>query len=179
MSRLNTVAVDEATGELATLFGAIKKGMGKVPNAFATLGTNSPELLAQVLQLNAMLQTKSALSKHQLEAINLAISEDSGCDYCVAAHTVMSKGAGFTAEEAKVLRTGSFPADLKIDALIKFALGLVHSSGTLDPSQLEGIRRAGFSDRQIVETIGAISAILFTNMLNRVNDTLLDFPKPS
>ena len=88
MSRLDTIEVSEVTGELAATFNSIKKGMGRVPNALATLGTNSPELLAQVLQLNGMLQTQSALSKRQLEAINLAVSEDSGCDYCVAAHTI-------------------------------------------------------------------------------------------
>ena len=179
MSRLNTIEVSEATGELAATFNAIKKGMGKVPNAFATLGTNSPELLSQVLQLNSMLQTKSALSKRQLEAINLAISEDSGCDYCVAAHTISAMAAGFSAAQAKALRSGNFPDDPAIDALIKFALQLVNTSGTLPPAALEAVRTADLSDRQIVETIGAISAILLTNMLNRVNDTLLDFPKPN
>ena len=179
MSRLNTIEVSEATGELAATFNAIKKGMGKVPNAFATLGTNSPELLSQVLQMNFMLQTKSALSRRQLEAINLAISEDSACDYCVAAHTIMGMAAGFSEDQAKSLRSGSYPEDPKIDALIKFSLRLVNTSGTLAPAELEAIRKADLSDRQVVETIGAISAILLTNMLNRVNDTLLDFPKPS
>jgi uncharacterized peroxidase-related enzyme len=179
MSRLNTFPVESATGELAETFNAIRKRVGRVPNAFATIGSNSPELLAQVLQLNAMLQTKSALSKRQLEAINLALSENSGCDYCVAAHTLMGKTAGFTASQTKSLRSGAYPEDPAIDALVKFVLHLVRSSGTLPPVVLADIRKAGLSDRQIVETIGAISAILLTNMLNRVNDTTLDFPVPS
>jgi alkylhydroperoxidase family enzyme len=39
------------------------------------------------------------------------------------------------------------------------------------------VKSVGYSDRQILEAILAISAILFTNMVNRVNDTVLDFPK--
>lgn len=39
------------------------------------------------------------------------------------------------------------------------------------------MRAAGYTDRQIVESIQAVSAILFTNMFNRVNDTVVDFPK--
>ena len=39
------------------------------------------------------------------------------------------------------------------------------------------LRNAGFSDQQVIEIISAISAILFTNMVNRVNDTVVDFPK--
>lgn len=38
-------------------------------------------------------------------------------------------------------------------------------------------RPAGFTDRQLVEIPLAISAILFTNMVNRINDTVVDFPK--
>lgn len=178
MTRLNTIEVGEATGDLAATFDRIKKGLGRVPNAYATLGTNSPALLAELLQFNAMLQTRSSLSKRQLEAINLAVSEDSGCDYCVAAHTVTGKAAGFSADQARLLRSGRFPEDPAIDALIRFAVRLVDSRGTLAPSVLEEVRKAGVTDRQVVDTVGAISAILLTNMLNRVNDTRLDFPHP-
>jgi len=171
------VNVSEASGELAELFGAIKRAVGKVPNAYAALGSNSPALLAQVLQLGAMLQTNSLLGKRELEAINLAISEDSGCDYCLAAHTLAGKAAGYTVDETRALRAGTFASDPRIAALVKFALLLVNTKGTLSTEALDSVRQAGFSDRQIVESIGAISAILLTNMLNRVNDTALDFPK--
>jgi uncharacterized peroxidase-related enzyme len=178
MSRLHTLSVSEATGELAETFSAIKKAVGKVPNAYATIGSNMPKLLAQVLQTGAVLQSESGLDKRELEAINLAVSEDSGCDYCVAAHTLTGKAAGYSAEQTRALRNGEFLADAKIDALVKFALRLVNTRGTLPQAALAEIRLVGYTDRQIVGAIGATSAILFTNMLNRVNDTSLDFPKP-
>jgi alkylhydroperoxidase family enzyme len=56
------------------------------------------------------------------------------------------------------------------------ALRLVRTSGTLPADAVDAVRAAGLDDRQIVEAIGAVSAILFTNMLNRANDTTLDFP---
>ncbi len=46
----------------------------------------------------------SSLSARELEAINLSVSEHSGCDYCVAAHTMIAKLAGYTAEETRQLR---------------------------------------------------------------------------
>ncbi|MGJ7512324.1 carboxymuconolactone decarboxylase family protein [Variovorax sp. GT1P44] len=177
MSRLHTMNVNDATGELAEMFAAIKKAIGKVPNAFATLGSNSPALLAQALKTNELLQSKTALSKQELEAINLAISEDSGCDYCVAAHTLTGKAAGFTGAQMKALRSGSYAEDPKIDALVRFSLRMAKTSGTLPADAVDAVRSAGYSDRQIVETIAAVSAILFTNMLNRANDTTLDFPR--
>ncbi len=90
MSRLHTITEGEATGKTAQLFCAIKGSMGKVPNAYLTIGTQSPEILGQMLQLNAALHNGS-LSARELEAINLAVSEESGCDYCLAAHTLMAK----------------------------------------------------------------------------------------
>lgn len=178
MSRLHTITEGEATGKTAQLFSAIKGSMGKVPNTYLTIGTQSPEILGQMLQLNAALH-KGSLSARELEAINLAVSEESGCDYCLAAHTLMAKKAGYTDDQTRELREARFSEDAHIDALVKFVQYLVSSRGTVAAEHVETFRQAGFSDQQVVETIGAVSAILFTNMVNRVNDTVVDFPKVS
>ncbi|EOI3503492.1 carboxymuconolactone decarboxylase family protein [Cronobacter dublinensis] len=176
MSRLHTITEREATGKTAQLFGAIKSSMGKVPNAYLTIGTQSPELLGQMLQLNATLH-KGSLSARELEAINLAVSEESGCDYCLAAHTLMAKKAGYTDEQTRELREARFSDDAHINALVQFVQSLVSTRGTVAAEHVTAFREAGFTEQQVVETIGAVSAILFTNMINRVNDTVVDFPK--
>jgi len=178
MSRLYTITESDATGKTAQLFSAIKGSMGKVPNAYLTIGSNSPEVLGQMLQLNAALH-KGSLSARELEAINLAVSEESGCDYCLAAHTLMAKKAGYTDEQTLELREARFSGDARIDALVQFVQYLVSTRGTVSADRVASFREAGFSDQQVVETIGAVSAILFTNMVNRVNDTVVDFPKVS
>jgi len=178
MSRLHTITESDATGKTAQLFSAIKGSMGKVPNAYLTIGSNSPDVLGQMLQLNAALH-KGSLSARELEAINLAVSEESGCDYCLAAHTLMAKKAGYTDEQTLELREARFSGDARIDALVQFVQYLVSTRGTVSAERVASFREAGFSDQQVVETIGAVSAILFTNMVNRVNDTVVDFPKVS
>ncbi|EPR9024279.1 carboxymuconolactone decarboxylase family protein [Cronobacter dublinensis] len=178
MSRLHTITESDATGKTAQLFSAIKGSMGKVPNAYLTIGSNSPDVLGQMLQLNAALH-KGSLSTRELEAINLAVSEESGCDYCLAAHTLMAKKAGYTDEQTLELREARFSGDARIDVLVQFVQYLVSTRGTVSADRVASFREAGFSDQQVVETIGAVSAILFTNMVNRVNDTVVDFPKVS
>ncbi|MBU5379413.1 MAG: carboxymuconolactone decarboxylase family protein [Pantoea sp.] len=178
MSRLHTLTESDATGKTAQLFSAIKGSMGKVPNAYLTIGSNSPDVLGQMLQLNAALH-KGSLSARELEAINLAVSEESGCDYCLAAHTLMAKKAGYTDEQTLELREARFSGDARIDALVQFVQYLVSTRGTVSADRVASFREAGFSDQQVVETIAAVSAILFTNMVNRVNDTVIDFPKVS
>lgn len=175
MARLTYIQADQATGKTEELFAAIKRALGKVPNAYLTIGTHSPQALAQALQHNGQL-AKSSLNAREREAINLAVSEASRCDYCLAAHTLAAKAAGYTAEQARQLRQGSYPEDAHIDALVKFVTLLVTTRGDLAQADVSAFRAADFSDRQLVDTISAVSAILFTNMFNRVNATELDFP---
>ncbi len=176
MSRLHTIAVNEATGTTAELFSTIKKAIGKVPNAYATIGSNSPAILAHVLQTGALLK-QTSLSAREQEAINLAVSEAVACDYCVAAHSMTGKMAGYNSDQLRQLRSGAYPDDAKIDALIRFAVQLVKTAGTVPAGAVEAVKAAGYDDRQIVEALLTVNAISFTNMLNRVNDTTLDFPK--
>jgi uncharacterized peroxidase-related enzyme len=176
MTRLHTVTPDQADPATAELFGTIKRSIGKVPNLYATIGSNAPAMLAHVLETGATL-AKSSLSRREQEAINLAVSEATGCDYCVAAHTMTAQLAGYTAEQTRELRTGSFAGDARIDALVKFALRLVQQRGTVDAAAVDALRTVGFDDRQLVEIPLVVSAILLTNMVNRINDTTLDFPK--
>lgn len=176
MNRLPTLTIDQAEGEAAELFATIKRNVGKLPNGYAVIGSNAPAVLTNVLQTGATLG-KSTLSRREQEAINLSVSETSGCDYCVAAHTFTAQLAGYTAEQSRELRAGGFAEDTRIDTLVKFVVGLVGSRGTVDPSAVEAMRAAGFTDRQLVEISLAVSAILFSNMVNRINDTVVDFPK--
>ena len=66
--------------------------------------------------------------------------------------------------------------------------GLADVIGALPAAQIAGgvdtrvllpafpdIRR-GVTDAQVVDTLLAIASITFTNLFNRVNDTVLDFP---
>lgn len=178
MSRLTISPVAQATGDTAELYAGLQRALGKVPNLYATIGTHAPLVLAQVLQNGAALK-RASLTPREQEAINLAISEATGCDYCIAAHTLAAKRAGYSDAQARALRSGAYAEDARIDALIRFALRLLRERGTLAAEHVEALRAAGYTDRQLVEIPQAVAAILFTNMVNRINDTTLDFPVPA
>lgn len=175
MNRLPVITPDDAGGKTAGLFSSIKSAMGKVPNAYLAIGSHAPDILAQALQLNAAL-ARSSLSAREREAINLIVSEESGCDYCLAAHTPLARKAGYTEAQTLQLRQGYIEGDSKIDALVRFVQILVSTRGTLAADHVGAFKAAGFTDQQVVETVGAVTAILFTNMFNRINDTEVDFP---
>ena len=62
------------------------------------------------------------------------------------------------------------------DALIHFARLLTTTTGTIAADEFDAIKAAGFSDRQLVEISLTIALIVFTNVFNRINDTVVDFP---
>lgn len=175
MSRLHTLTPAEATGHAAQLFTAIKAAVGMVPNAYATVGSNSPVALEAALNLDGALR-KSSLSAKQIEVIKLAVSAVAHCDYCLAAHTMMGKHAGLSRESILDVRSGQSSGDAAIDALAAFVNVLVSTSGTVPVEVVTAVKAAGYSDAQIIDTLLAIASITFTNLVNRVNDTVLDFP---
>ena len=175
MPRLHTQDIASASAETAQLFGAIKAAIGNVPNAYANIGVNSPVALEAVLKLDAALRN-STLNSKQIETIKLTVSQVAGCDYCLAAHTLVAKAAGISADAARQLRHGQACGDVQLDALSSFVKTLMTSSGTVPAPVVDAIKAAGFSDAQIVDTLLAVTAITFTNLFNRVNDTVLDFP---
>lgn len=175
MPRLTTIRPEEATGAAAEVFAKIKKAVGKVPNAYATIGTHSPEALSAALAFDAAVDA-GTLGKADIEVIKLAVSEHVGCDYCVAAHTLKGKLAGLSSDDMKQVRAGVATGDAKRDALVTFVQTLVGTRGTVPEAALDAVRAAGYTDRQIIEINLAIASITFTNLVNRVNDTTIDFP---
>jgi uncharacterized peroxidase-related enzyme len=175
MPRLYTIAMSEATGRAAEMFKGVKAAVGKVPNSYVGIGVNSPVALEAVLNLEALLK-KSSLSARDIEVVKLVVSHTTGCDYCLAAHTVVGKKIGLGREAILALRQAQPSGDAHDDALARFVLHLITTSGTVQTEVVTAIKQAGFIDAQIVDITMAIAAIAFTNLFNRINDTTLDFP---
>jgi uncharacterized peroxidase-related enzyme len=176
MSRIAIPAIDSATGATAEVYGQVRKiAGGSVPNLFAALGHLAPGSLSAVLNAEGALGSGS-LSKQDLETIKLAVSELTGCDYCVAAHVMLGKMVGLSSETLKQIRAGERTGDPKRDALLHFVRTLHLSSGTLSQADFDAIRAAGYTDAQLADISLAFALTIFTNTFNRINDTDVDFP---
>jgi len=175
MSRIIAPALDSATGQTAEVYAKIKKMAGSVPNTFATIGAHGPAALQAVLNADGVLAGGS-LSKPDQETIKLVVSVAAGCDYCVAAHSLLGKMAGLPQDVLKQLRDGQPTGDAKRDALVHFIKVLANTSGTINEAEFAAIKHAGYTDTQLVEISLAIAVTVFTNVFNRINDTVVDFP---
>ena len=175
MSRISVPNVESATGATAEIYGQIKKAIGNIPNTFAAIGAHGPDALKAIMLADSVLAAGS-LSKRDQETVKLVISGVAGCDYCVAAHSLLGKLAGLKLEELKRIRDHLPTGDDKRDALIRFVRKLATSSGTVSDADFAAIKAAGYSDAQLVDISLAFATTVFTNVFNRINDTEIDFP---
>ncbi|AJW96121.1 carboxymuconolactone decarboxylase family protein [Burkholderia gladioli] len=116
------------------------------------------------------------MRKADIETIKLAISALSDCDYCVAAHSLLGKGAGLTAQTLRDIRENMITGDARRDALLNFVRTVYSTRGTVPTDVVDAIRAAGFTDQQVIDMLFVVTSITFTNLVNRVNDTVVDFP---
>ena len=175
MSRLSVPNLESDSGPSGQVYAQIKKAIGSVPNTFAAIAAHGPAALKSVLAADAVLASGS-LSKRDQETIKLIISGVAGCDYCVAAHSLLGKLAGLKPDELKNIRDGRPTGDSKRDALARFVRKLAETSGTVSDEDFSAIKAAGYSDAQLVEISLAFATTVFTNVFNNINDTEIDFP---
>lgn len=176
MSRIAIPAVESATGATAAVYEQVRKSAGgSLPNLFAALGHLAPGGLSAILDAESVLNS-SSLDRQDRETIKLSVSTETGCDYCVAAHSLLGKMAGLSPDTLSAIRTGGATGQAKRDALLRFVRLIVRTSGTLDEQEVAAVRAAGYSDTQLADISLAIALTIFTNTFNRINDTKVDFP---
>ena len=173
MTHIEPINPKDATGKAKDLLDGVQAKFGKAPNIFKTMA-NSPAALEGFLQLHGAL-AGGVLSESFQEQIALCVSEKNGCDYCLAAHTEMGKGAGLSEEEVIASRRGD-STDSKIQAGLKFARKIVSSQGWASDDNYNAVTQAGYSSEEIIEIIALVAKNIFANYFNHIAGTAIDFP---
>lgn len=173
MSRLTIPARDAVPAASAPLLDAVEKSLGVVPNLFRLVG-QSPAALEGMLSLNGALgRTLDAATR---ERIALAVAQVNGCDYCLSAHTYLGLNLAKLdeAEIARNRRGGS--SDPRANAAVAFAAKVAAERGRVTDADLAAVKLAGFTEAQIVEIVGLVAVNVYTNFINNVAETDIDFP---
>lgn len=173
MPRLTVPPRDDVPADSKPILDAVEKRLGVVPNMFRLIAS-SPAVLQGYTANNAALTR--ALEVKTRERIALAVAQENGCDYCLSAHSYLGMNmAKISSEEIALNRMGR-SGDPKADAAVRFATSVVRDRGRVAEADIEAVRAAGFSDGQIVEIIAVAAENVFTNLLNVVAGTEIDFP---
>src|SRR3954469_25319389 len=93
---------------------------------------------------------KGTLPARVREQIALAVAQANGCDYCLAAHSAVGRIVGLTADQIQESRLGT-AVDPKASTMIRFALKVLESRGSVTDGYLDEVRRAGYDEAAITE----------------------------
>jgi uncharacterized peroxidase-related enzyme len=175
MPRIPTpAAIDAAPAAAQPLLEAVKKQLGVVPNLFR-LVSNSPAALEGYLGLMGALN-KGKLPAPTRERIALAVAELNGCSYCLSAHSYLGKTvAKLDDAEIAANRSGA-SNDPKADAAVRFAVTVARQRGHVGEDDLRAVKAAGYDDGQVIEIVLHVALNTWTNYINEVAKTDIDFP---
>jgi uncharacterized peroxidase-related enzyme len=174
MPRIQPVERAQASTTVQAQYDVAQAALGGVPNLIKTFG-NSEHALGAFLNLYAATSATN-LSAQLREQIALAVAETNGCHYCLSAHSAIGRKLGLERAEIDAARRGS-AAEAKANAAVKFAKAVSEKRGRVSDAELAELRLAGYSDKEAVEIVAVVVLNVFTNFLNNVADTEIDFPR--
>ncbi|WP_182835541.1 carboxymuconolactone decarboxylase family protein [Flagellimonas lutimaris] len=175
MTKIELLPESQASESTQELYGAIKSQMGKVPNVYQVYGHSSAALKAN-LQLGETL-SGGELSKKEIEIVSLVVSQGNGCEYCLAAHSMLGGMNGMSDDEMIGVRKG-IHINEKEQALISFAKAVYENKGRISQEVLSNFLATGYTNGAAVEVIGQIALNTFNNYTNNLAGTPVDFPEP-
>lgn len=175
MSRISIpTSVDAAPVSSQPMLAAVQKRLGVVPNLFR-LVSNSPAALEGYLGLTGAL-AKGSIPPATGERIALAVSEIDGCGYCLAAHTYLAKNVAKLDDAEIAANRSGMSNDPKADAAVRFAAKVARERGHVSEDDVRAVKLAGYDDAQVVEIVLHVALTTWTNYINEVAKTDIDFP---
>jgi uncharacterized peroxidase-related enzyme len=175
MSRIPTPAtIDAAPAASRPLLEAVKKQLGVAPNLFRMVANSPAALEGYVSLLTALRKGSLPVATH--ERIALAVAELNACDYCLSAHTYLGRNvAKLDDAEMSANRAGT-SQDPKAAAAVEFASKVLRQRGHVSDDDLRAVRAAGYSDGEVIEIVQHVALNTWTNFVNSVAATVIDFP---
>lgn len=172
MNPITVPTRDQVSPANQALFDQLTKGLGFVPNLYATLAHSEYALGSYLAFQNA----KSSITGKAREVVNLVVSQVNECAYCLAAHTAIGGMVGFTPEQILEIRAGRAGFDAKLDALAKLTRSIAVNRGRAEPALVEAFFAAGWTTANLVDAIVVIGDKTVTNYLHATTQVPVDFP---
>lgn len=172
-NRIAPIALEKSSSTTRPMLDALKKGLGMVPNVFATIAHSGAALGGYLAFSDAL--SKGTLTGRDIELVNLYTSELNGCSYCVSAHGALARRFELSPEEISQARRGR-GHDEREDAMLALAQRVLRTGGGGAAAELERARKAGLNDAAIIEVLAHVSSKVFTNAVAQVAQITLDFP---
>lgn len=151
---------------------AVSESMGFLPNLYGVFA-ESPSVIKAYTAITQLLN-RSSFNIEEQQLMLLTISAANGCEYCVAAHTMVGKMVQLDDTIIEAIRTGVPIPDAKLARLNAFTKSVVENRGWVSAEEIDAFIDAGFTKAQVLEVVLAVSLKTLSNYVNHFSETPLD-----
>jgi uncharacterized peroxidase-related enzyme len=171
---LPPVELETASPRVREPLEAAKRRMGGIPNMYARMATSAGALETYLYGYERF-RRDSGFTPAEQEVVLLTVSAENGCEYCVAAHSVIADTSSKVPREVTdSIRSGTAIADPKLRSLSQLTRAIVSTRGRPSSKDVKDFLDAGYAEKQILELVLAVSVKTISNYVNHLFDTPLD-----
>jgi uncharacterized peroxidase-related enzyme len=165
---IETPTLETADAPAKAVLERAQKSVGFIPNMYAGMAV-VPAVLDTYLDGYRRFRDEAGFTPPEQEVVFLTISRFNGCDYCVAAHSMIAdKKSKVPQDSLAALRAGQALPDTRLEALRAFTATMVESRGNPTEADVAAFREAEFEERHILGVILAIAVKTLSNYTNHL-----------
>jgi uncharacterized peroxidase-related enzyme len=159
------------------IFGMIRSQFGFLPNFYVAQTSRSDLIDAEVNLVGSLLVKEGALARRQKEYIFLVCSAANLSTYCVTAHCEIVRMLRLEGPEPEQIAIDHVHAKIPVadKALLNFCTKLNNTPGKINSNDVDGLRKYGFSEQQIMEAVLLVGLAKFANTVAFGLGTVPDF----
>lgn len=166
MAWIREIEENEATGELAKMYGKLLESRGKVANILKVHSLDPGALETHLNLYMHIMFSKTPLNRREREAIAVAVSAENKCDYCVAHHLeALQRYERDEAKQQAIIKGEHDVLDGRLASMLTYARRLTASPHTSREEYLQSMRDTGLTDEDILRTT-LVTA--YFNFVNRI-----------
>ncbi len=158
---------DKADGPLKEIYEELSRKRGKIANIMRVHSLNPQAMMDHLNLYTTLMFGKSNLSREERELIAVVVSSLNHCDYCVTHHGNALNNYWKAEDRIKELVDDFASVELpeRTQKMLEYAAKLTKSPDRTDSSDIEELRRCGFSDQDVLN-INLITS--YFNFVNRI-----------
>lgn len=168
MSYIQTIHEPQAQGQLADLYARFANPDGSVDNVLKLHALNPESLEAHCNLYKQACHRPSPVSRIEREIIACVVSRINGCAYCLGHH---SRGLRrLLPDDRKALADQLIAGDhteltAREHALANYADKLTRAPASVSAADIDTLRAAGLSDREILDAAQVIGYFAYANRI--------------
>ncbi len=145
----------------ARILRDLQTSIGFIPNVFSVVAESSIALEALVNLSTAF--SACSLTSEEQQLIQLIVSTENSCGYCVAGHTAFSDSLAISSDVVEAVRTKQPISNRRFNALNVLVRALIKNKGRIDKNVLNQFFSEGYTQAQFFEVLLGVSIKTISN----------------